>query len=270
MKKILAILLALMTLLSFAACKKDEADESGKESNVEAAGKDIFSNNDGIDNFTYDINEHGFYEITGYSTSSDEMHEITIPSEINDIAVTGIGEEAFKACNTMSAVKIPDSVTYIGDLAFYGCSILPEVTVPDTVTSIGKGAFENCTALTKVVLPSTLAVISECLFYNCGALKDVAIPASVKSIGEGAFYGCTSLEEIVIPTGTESIGRCAFYGCEKLVKVTVPASVTEIGEAVFAAGKNMEIHGATGSAIETYFNTYYTNANYSTYSFIAE
>lgn len=67
--------------------------------------------------------------------------DVVIPSTMDGLPVTSIGESAFARCTELTSVAIPESVTSIGDLAFYGCSKLTSVTIPQSVTSIGHSAF---------------------------------------------------------------------------------------------------------------------------------
>ena len=64
--------------------------------------------------------------------------------------MTEIGSGAFRGCESLKSVTIPDSVTKIGLWAFYGCTSLKSVTIPDSVTEIGDSAFSHfshCTSL---------------------------------------------------------------------------------------------------------------------------
>ena len=64
---------------------------------------------------------------------------VVIPSSINGVPVTTIGDRAFEL-NNLTSVIIPDSVTTIGDAAFAGNN-LTSVVIPDSVTTIGGNAF---------------------------------------------------------------------------------------------------------------------------------
>lgn len=78
---------------------------------------------------------------------------IVIPSELDGVAVTAIGENAFEGTDTLTGVTIPDSVTNIGNDAFCDCLSLSSVTLPDNYVSIGSSAFYNCPELKNITIP---------------------------------------------------------------------------------------------------------------------
>ena len=92
--------------------------------------------------------------------------------------VTGIGDNAFLECSSMTDITIPESVTTIGVSAFAQCSSLTDVTIPENVTSIGEGAFTSCSKLTRVeMLCEAPPTTKYPLFQGCAC-----IAAGVKGI----------------------------------------------------------------------------------------
>ncbi len=253
MKKFFAIALAAILLLSIVACSKDGDNTEGEGQATTVVVEDVYTNESGVDSFTYAVNEAGFYEITGFTSTNIAPHKIEIPAKINNIEVTGIATEAFVACNQISEVVIPDSVKYISDCAFTGSKYLTKVTMANSVTEIGAAAFDGCTALVDVTLSSGLEAVSDYTFRNCTALETIVIPASVKTIGDGAFFSAEALKNVTLPEGLETIGDGAFYANKALEKITVPASVVNFGEHVFTSGnENFTIVGADASAAQAY------------------
>ncbi|OUQ55598.1 hypothetical protein B5E58_12055 [Tyzzerella sp. An114] len=176
-----------------------------------------------------------FDTATGTITDCDEeVTEAVIPEKIEEVSVTSIGAEAFRNCNSLISVDIPDSVTNIGYSVFEDCDSLASVTIGNGVTSIGSDAFASCTSLTSVTIPDSVTSIGNNAFSNCTSLTSVTIPNSVTSIGESAFSGCDSLTGVTIPDSVTSIEDMAFYRCESLTSVTIPGSVTSIGNSAFS------------------------------------
>jgi hypothetical protein len=62
--------------------------------------------------------------ITGYTGSGGT---VIIPTTINNLPLTSIGDSAFANCTSLASVTIPASVTSIGDDAFAYCTSLTEV-----------------------------------------------------------------------------------------------------------------------------------------------
>ena len=171
---------------------------------------------------TYELDENGLLVISGsgdmgiYQGITDcpwHAQRENIKTVIIKNGVTSIGNGAFYACKSLTAITIPDSVTSIGDYAFLGCKGLADekgfvivrnvlydyvgkdvnVTIPDSVTSIGSYAFSGCTSLTAITIPDSVTSIGDYAFYECTSLTAITIPNSVTSIGNGAFYECTGL-----------------------------------------------------------------------------
>jgi hypothetical protein len=74
--------------------------------------------------------------------------DVVIPSRINGVTVTTIGEGAFSG-KVLTSIAIPSSVTKIGDNAFSD-NVLTSVEIPDSLTETGSCAFgsNNITSIT--------------------------------------------------------------------------------------------------------------------------
>lgn len=169
--------------------------------------------------------------IVGYSGSNTV---VTIPSEIDGVTVTSIGNEAFSPCNNptkITSITIPDSVKSIGESAFEWCSDLTSIDIPKNVKSIAKATFCGCIQLASLTMPNGVTSIGEGAFAEC-SLTNINIPDSVTYIGDVAFKGCRSLKSIDIPNSVKTIGWGAFQDCTHLTSVNISAS-TKIGGYVF-------------------------------------
>lgn len=164
---------------------------------------------------------------------------IVIPSEINGLPVTEIGDQAFYNV-TAYAIYIPSSVTTFGSKCFssnklnfafessskpagfdancfangsdqynnatirYGCTVptMDEATGIYYFTSDGKAIIVGLEeGHLSVVIPTTLG--------DC----------EVDTIGTGVFYNNKSFVSIIIPSTIKNIGRWAFYNTNNALKI---------------------------------------------------
>ena len=243
MKKLLALMLAALMLVSAVACT--DMGEDPNDSVVINIGTESMTYTDEAtgDTFTYDYLNSTSVVITDFTSADFEPHTVTIPDTVKvvtkqqgtgtttemDMVVAAIGSRAFYAKSNVSEIKFNKSLQTIGDFAFANCEVLNNVDIPASVTTIGTAAFFGCDGLTTVKMNEGLKTLGDAAFYNCTALVDVTIPASTETIGESAFSDCTTLEELVIPEGVKTIGKFAFYNCTTIKKITLPASVEKIG-----------------------------------------
>ncbi len=196
---------------------------------------------------TWYINDRGV--MNGYI--GDEA-SVTVPDEIDGVAVIAIGDSAFRSMATIEQVTIPEGVVSIGKHAFYACENLTSVTIPDSVEAIGEGAFGRCYALTEITLPRSLATFDPLSLHFCRALHAVTVseeneafktedgvlftkdgetllyyppakadttytvPEGVTTIAAGAFEECTLMETIVFPDSLQTVEEGAFLRCESL------------------------------------------------------
>lgn len=143
-----------------------------------------------------------------------------------------IPNDAFRACQSLKRVTIPETVDSIQDNAFYYCTALDSIHLPEGIRYL-RGTFNRCTSLRVVNIPSTVTYIGrgvEGCFNRC-PLTHVDIPDGVTFIGFGSFSG-VPIEEIKLPSKLKRIDSYAFDGT-KLKSVVVPEGVTSIGERVF-------------------------------------
>ena len=153
--------------------------------------------------------------------------ELVIPETTtyngNTYAVVAIGDEAFKGCEGLVSVTIPNSITAIGKSAFGDCSSLLNVYISDIASwcniKFGILPFDyihylylNGEMITNLVIPDGITTINGYAFYGCSGLTSVTIPNSVTAIGEYAFYGCYDLTEVYSLNSTPpSADKTIFY-----------------------------------------------------------
>ena len=162
---------------------------------------------------------------------------VVVPSEIDGLPVTCIGEYAFEY-SSITNITIPNSVTNIGDYAFYDCHNLASITIPNSVTSIGNYAFAAdyyyaTSPLTNITFGTNVNSIGANAFQYCTSLTSVTIPHGITSIGANTFSWCVSLTNIIIPNSVTNIGDYAFDFCDSLTSILIPSSINSIGEDPF-------------------------------------
>ena len=194
--------------------------EADNYSEIYGDGDSVFF--DDTANFT--INDEGC--ITKYTGS---QRIVIIPDTINDITVTGIGENVFKNNARMVTVSIPDTVTYIGSSAFEGCANLVGVSIPDGVEVINSYCFENCTSLCDVTIGENVTQINSYAFWKCVSLQSIEIPDSVTEIGGWTFADCSVLKNVELSKGLLTIGGNAFRNCSEIESIEIPKSLKSTG-----------------------------------------
>ena len=187
--------------------------------------------------FVYAVTGGNIYfdKSTGTITDCDDtVTAVDIPPEIDGVAVTGIGSNAFENCTGLTSMDIPDSVTSIKSSAFYGCSSLTNITIPESVTSLSPiSTFRNCSSLTSITIPDGVTEIGYQMFQGCSSLTNVTLPDSLTGLGYFTFKGCSSLTSITIPDSVTDFGGETFLGCSSLTSITIPDGVTYIRDGVF-------------------------------------
>jgi hypothetical protein len=137
--------------------------------------------------YTYTTNS-GTITITGYTGPGGA---VTIPSLLNGLPVTSIGDEAFRNCASLTSVTIDNSVTSIGYKAFVWCTNLTSVTIGNSVTSIGFIAFEMCFSLTSVTIGNSVTSIGNGAFFECSRLTAIYFLGNAPSSGSVAANNAT-------------------------------------------------------------------------------
>lgn len=134
--------------------------------------------------------------IRGYNGTATEL---VIPSEINGMPVTKIGNHAFYENKTLKSVVIPDSVIDIGEWAFASCEALTTVSLPNGITELKDRAFSWCNKLTTINLDNITT-------FGDGAMNRTAIKGTITLKGE----------HIVLDS--ECFRYCSFTGIRLICK----------------------------------------------------
>lgn len=216
--------------------------------------------------YEYSINDDGTVSIVNYL---GDAKNIVIPSEIDGMSVTKIGERAFYMNNDIMSVELPSTLTEIGKDAFAGCFRLIKVVNHSDVdisremfVQNGSVSYYSSIIIDKngERLPSLLRddtfetddgfifskrvqnaegdVVYRLLAY-LGEEETVTLPVSI----EGSSYLIAALlgaKNVIIPEGITSIKREAFSGNLYLTSIKIPEGVTSIEMSTFNGCTNLK------------------------------
>ncbi len=181
----------------------------------------------------------------------------------------GIGDRAFRLCNSLKSITLPDSLLHIGSNAFP--VFITNITIPEGVISINGWAFTDCFKLVEVYNLSSVTVTAEnfpnvlsiytsadaksklwtdadgYVFYEDGQTcylmdykgtdTELTLPGNCNgknyAIHDMALAHLYNLTSVIIPAGVTDIGEEAFNFCTALKSVTIGKDVTSIGVRAF-------------------------------------
>ena len=194
----------------------------------------------------------GTITITNYKGTDTD---VTIPSTINGLPVTGIASSSSGLLgynSSVTNVTIPYSIIYIGSGAF-GPFVYPGALPPDTflraiTVDTNNPVYSSVDGVLIDKIHGTL------IQYPCGkAGSNYTIPNNVTNIANDAFYYCTNLANVTIPNSVTSIGGAAFQWCFSLTNAIIGDGVTRIGaNAFYYTGLTSVIIGRKVASIGDY------------------
>lgn len=176
--------------------------------------------------------------------------KVVVPEKIDGYPVVALGPRAFKFCEEMTELAIPEGVKEIrGEFCFEGCTGLTEIKLPKSIVKVDGHAFKSCTSLRRIDI-SHCREISGSAFMGCSSLEAIVAaddnPALTSK--DGALYsknGKTLVaypkarEDMKLPNGVTSIGECAL-GYGKYVRVVLPEGVKNVSDWAFEFCNELE------------------------------
>lgn len=192
--------------------------------------------------------------------------KVVVPEKIDGYPVVALGPSAFKFCEEITELVIPEGVREIrGEFCFERCKRLTEIKLPRSIVKVQGHAFKDCTALRKIDI-ALCKEISGAAFMGCTSLEaivaaddnpvftskdgalcskdgknlvaypkaceDVKLPAGITSIGECAL-GYGKYVRVVLPEGVKSVSNWAFEFCKDLETVEFPRGFSSLGNWIF-------------------------------------
>lgn len=152
---------------------------------------------------------------------------LTIPSTIDSVNITGIGAGAFAGCTSLTTITIPESVATIGTNAFSDCTNISAINFNASncqdftaVDHIFSNLGANTGGIT-VSFGNYVRKIPAYLFYGVDKIQAISIPNQVSNIGDYAFSGCNQLTQVILPSSLTAFGQGVFFDCSNLTSLTI-------------------------------------------------
>lgn len=202
MKKTLALILAMLLLISLVACGSNQNSNDDDDDRDDKPSQQNPSQSEEIqptpeEMFEWEYTDEGV-KITRYKGS--DIH-VVIPDVIDNKKVVSVGN-TFAGNVTMETLVLPKYITDldVGNVNLEGCDALKRLEGPGIEAY---GAYLQSNSLEELVLPS-IGFLDFQYFLECKALRYIEIPnVSYINIcyysGGVYFYQLDALEELVLP-----------------------------------------------------------------------
>ena len=278
MKKILAIMLALIMVLAMVPALADDPVPQGycggdekTEWSETITGKtwvydkqtgfstDIYKNvswrldKNGTDTYTLTLSGSGkMADYLAGNVRPWNSYASKITKLIVEDGVSSVGSRTCVNFKALTDISLADTVTDIGEFSFSGCSALVSVDLSN-VTSIRANALRDDRALSDIRLSHDLKVIDYQAFRDSGAdNSSISIPASVTEIGFGAFQGAKFTNVLNLPN-VKKVGAFAFSNSKFAAVVLTNAELAIVSGKVDTSGKEYEncVFSRTGAVFYT-------------------
>lgn len=228
--------------------------------------------------------------ITAYTGTATSL---VIPAKLNGIAVSKIGDSAFKGNTALTSVTVSSGIESIGTSAFENCTSLATITLPTTITRIGEKAIYNTAYYNKesnwkkpptdsssgnigfgngmgqIAWEDIAAQDLEYLYLGTNLIEisfsgSYSLKKETRVIADGAFAGCDA-ERVTLSNTLVTIGEKAFKGCKSLKEVEYNENIETIGDYAFDGCTSLESIDLPDKYIEmsstSFCNTgYYKNS----------
>ncbi len=201
MKKFIALILAVLMMISLAACGSSDTPEQASGGNEQVKSSDTEGAFDSkeitLDNLMKaPENPESDFECIDFGNGDVELQEylgsseiVVIPETWNGIKITSIGSGVFANDSPIKAIRLSDSITNLKESSFALNKSLEIVVCGSGLTTIGEGSFMSCSNLHTVKLNDGLKTIVGLAFAYCDSLSELEIPDSVTSMQQMTFFG---------------------------------------------------------------------------------
>ena len=276
MKKLIAILLALIMTLSLFACGNDDKDEKPDNNKTPETEEEGNGEEEGNPEDEIPEEEDGNEEIDKEKVENpatpesyglgDYLATVTISKVVYNVFENGA--VVYDCTCTKDKIEIPEKIEYLMledgsaiPATESDCEDCADRVVGEkksaTVKVVGEAAFYKVGA-SEIKLPNTVTSIEVNAFRECEALTKMTFPSSLKKIGDKAF-AFSGIKSVNIESEIE-YGAYVYYACEALTTATTDSTLKVLPMGVFACCRNLDkvtlANTLTAIADEAFFCCY--------------
>lgn len=175
--------------------------------------------------------------ITKYYGSAESLD---VPSKINGLEVSEIGDNAFNSNTAIKKAVLPSSIVKIGLGAFENCENLASVSLGTKVRSIGINAFYNTKIFSSKMNAKNVVYIGKYL-VACDSdksgrrltVKDGTIGIADSAVMPQVVSSGGKIKNVILPNSVKFVGSNAFSNSKNITKITVGGKIERIGKDAF-------------------------------------
>ena len=214
--------------------------------------------------------EDGAAIVTGYSIVPEG--KIVIPETLGGAPVKAIDFGAFKDCDKLTEIVLPEGLERIGEAAFFS-SGLEKINVPASIQDVARSAFSfapieqdeqfwegdifyfGSVALKTRGANEQYAIRPGTTYVNFeldrpGSLLSVTIPEGVARIGYDSFKNTQNLKAVKLPDSLVYLDDQSFIK-SGVTSIVIPPNVKSIGISAFSGCNHLQSLSLSGSALKT-------------------
>ena len=160
------------------------------------------------------------------------------------VGVEKIASSAFKNCDSLKELILPNSLKLVDTNAFDGCKHINRVEFTGTMVERlqikwqtwienGHAIVVDGVLVEELVIPQTITKILDYAFYYCSSLRAIVFHNGIEEIGKCAFNKTKLSGALCLNEGLKRIGAHAFFNTS-ITTVSLPSSLRKIREGAFA------------------------------------
>lgn len=169
---------------------------------------------------------------------------LSVPSKINGLTVSEIGDNAFDSNTEIKKVILPNSIVKIGLRAFENCENLASVSLGTKIRSIGLNAFYNTKIYNSKMKSKNIVYIGKYL-VTCNSdkygkrltVKDGTIGIADGAVMPQIISSGGKIKIVTLPSSVRFVGKNTFSNSKNITKITIGSKLERVGKDAFKSTK---------------------------------